>query len=320
LFMRDLEPYDKTASKTASRLLASAQVLYQFIGQLCDQMYMLCADGKVIRALQTNNNAAPIAGKGSDPLELVHPEEREAFNHMIGLLLRKSQPFTLECRIAISNQGWRWSELRGFPIASDESGDEGGFGLTVVNIADRKTKEDRLVWLAYHDALTGLPNRRLFHSRISQMLRDAKRAGDKVGVIYLDIDDFKLVNDSYGHEAGDQLLCSIAGRVGGCLREGDLFARMGGDEFVILLPGLESRAGVQTVIDRILKVVREGWTLTGHKVDTTVSLGAVLYPDDGNDSESLLRKVDEMLYQVKGAGRDGGIQISRPSEEDQMCP
>jgi diguanylate cyclase (GGDEF)-like protein len=152
------------------------------------------------------------------------------------------------------------------------------------------------------------------------MLRDAKRAGDKVGVIYLDIDDFKLVNDSYGHEAGDQLLCSIAGRVGGCLREGDLFARMGGDEFVILLPGLESRAGVQTVIDRILKVVREGWTLTGHKVDTTVSLGTVLYPDDGNDSESLLRKVDEMLYQMKGAGRDGGIQISRPSEEDQMCP
>jgi diguanylate cyclase (GGDEF)-like protein len=172
-------------------------------------------------------------------------------------------------------------------------------------MAERKRAEDRVRYQADHDALTGLPNRALLKDRLDVALADARRSGEPLAVVFLDLDHFKLVNDSVGHSAGDDLLQSVADRILATVREGDSLARVGGDEYVLLLPRIDGPEHALEVSGRIQASLRHPHVLLGKDFAITASIGIAMHPVDGPDAESLLRNADTAMYQVKAEGRAG---------------
>ncbi|MEX1194899.1 MAG: EAL domain-containing protein [Dehalococcoidia bacterium] len=171
------------------------------------------------------------------------------------------------------------------------------------DITDRKQSEETIRHLAYHDALTDLPNRALFQDRLTVALAQARRVGQGLAVMFLDLDRFKLINDTLGHGAGDELLKSLAIELGALVRQGDTVARVGGDEFTLLLTGV-SREDVEQVAQRALDTVRRTRVVTGQELRVTTSIGIAFFPRDGADVESLLRNADTAMYRAKQQGRD----------------
>jgi len=169
----------------------------------------------------------------------------------------------------------------------------------IATAIERRQAADRMRHMAHYDALTGLTNRPLFYDRFDVALRRARRDGERVGVLYLDLDDFKSVNDSRGHEAGDRLLCQVARRLAGCVRETDTVARMGGDEFTVLLTNIAGEDAVNVVVENIVKSVSAPFTLNNEAVTISVSIGAAVFPDDGEDAEALLHSADAGMYGMK---------------------
>lgn len=165
-------------------------------------------------------------------------------------------------------------------------------------------KQAHLHRLAYHDALTGLPNRLLFIDRLKQELLAAPRNGRQVGVLFLDVDRFKTINDSHGHSVGDHVLQALADRLAGAIREGDTLARFGGDEFVALLPGVGEPRDAATVAERLLASLREPVIVGGREFFMTASAGVSLFPSDGSDTETVLKNADRAMYQAKELGRN----------------
>jgi diguanylate cyclase (GGDEF)-like protein/PAS domain S-box-containing protein len=174
---------------------------------------------------------------------------------------------------------------------------------TIIDINDRKTAHERIEYQAYHDVLTGLPNRLLFRDRIKVALAHAKRNRGNVAVMFLDLDQFKLVNDSLGHTVGDGLLQAIGWRLVSSVRAEDTVARMGGDEFTILLADADG-GGAAIVAQKILESVSQPLTVDGNELFVTTSIGIAIYPEDGVDAESLLRNSDRAMYRAKEAGRN----------------
>ena len=155
-----------------------------------------------------------------------------------------------------------------------------------------------------HDELTNLPNRTLLVDRLSRAIDHAQRAGTEVSVMFVDLDEFKAVNDTYGHAAGDILLGLVAARLRGCLREEDTVARLGGDEFVLLLPHVDGLDGTVTVAQRVRKCFRDPFPVDEHRLSITASIGVSLYPHDADNAADLVSAADEAMYRVKAEGRD----------------
>ncbi|RJF97485.1 putative bifunctional diguanylate cyclase/phosphodiesterase [Noviherbaspirillum saxi] len=172
------------------------------------------------------------------------------------------------------------------------------------DISERKRLETQLNYLATHDTVTGLPNRMLLMDRLRQMIMDAKRRHDQFVVSFIDLDRFKWVNDSLGHEAGDTLLKIMSRRMSSCLRESDTVARIGGDEFVLLTQDAGNREQTMQMLGRVMAAVSMPLTLDGHEVAVTCSLGCSTYPDDGQDAEALLKCADAAMYRAKEMGRN----------------
>ncbi len=172
------------------------------------------------------------------------------------------------------------------------------------DITERKQSEETIRHLAYHDALTDLPNRALFTDRLTVSLAQARRTGLGVAVMFLDIDRFKLVNDTLGHGGGDELLCAIGAELTDLVRDGDTVARVGGDEFIVLLTSFEERDDVTAIAERVLETIRRPRTVIDQELRVTTSLGVAVYPDDGRDVETLLRNADTAMYRAKQSGRD----------------
>ncbi|HUN76489.1 MAG TPA: EAL domain-containing protein [Steroidobacteraceae bacterium] len=172
------------------------------------------------------------------------------------------------------------------------------------DITERKTAEERVARLARFDALTELPNRALLTDRLEQAIKSAQRAGARVGVAFIDLDRFKGVNDSLGHNAGDELLQELARRLTAAVRDEDTVARMGGDEFVVILQQLRDTTDATTCVSAMLQALRRPVELEGHEITVTASIGISMFPDDGSDAQELLRNADAAMYQAKGDGRD----------------
>ncbi len=173
-------------------------------------------------------------------------------------------------------------------------------GLSLENLRQKET----ILHLAYHDALTDLPNRRLFEDRLTVALAQARRKKQMAAVMCLDLDWFKVVNDTMGHALGDQLLQSVAERLTGLMRDSDTVARVGGDEFTLLLPDVARAEDTVEVAERILEALRQPWVLNGHEFYVTASIGIAMCPNDAEDAESLLRNADTAMYRAKDSGRD----------------
>jgi diguanylate cyclase (GGDEF)-like protein/PAS domain S-box-containing protein len=192
-----------------------------------------------------------------------------------------------------------WVELIGRRLSADS--DESLWLLSDISLL--KAQQQHIEHLAQHDALTGLPNRLLLQDRIEQALALAARDGHRVAVCYLDLDDFKPVNDQLGHAAGDEVLRTVAERLLGCVRGHDTVCRLGGDEFLVVLTQLGAAADFEPVLRRLLHELRRPTALpSGQEVGVSVSAGIALYPDDGEHEAHLMQLADRALYGAKAAG------------------
>ncbi|MFV2064285.1 MAG: diguanylate cyclase domain-containing protein, partial [Chloroflexota bacterium] len=171
-------------------------------------------------------------------------------------------------------------------------------------MAERDRAEQRITYQAHHDTLTGLPNRALLKDRLDVALADARRSGKPLALMFLDLDRFKLVNDSVGHSSGDELLQRVTDRILSVVREGDTLARVGGDEYVLLLPQVAGAQGAVGAAKRVQESLRRPFELRGRDFRVTASIGVAMHPHNGADVESLLRSADLAMYQAKGEGRD----------------
>jgi diguanylate cyclase (GGDEF)-like protein/PAS domain S-box-containing protein len=175
---------------------------------------------------------------------------------------------------------------------------------TIVDITARKVAEEQIEFQAYHDSLTTLPNRLLFRDRITVALAHAKRMNRHAAVMFLDLDQFKLVNDTLGHTVGDGLLQATAARLSGCVRAGDTVARMGGDEFTILLADIGDARAATVVAQKVLETISKPVNVDEHELFVTTSIGIAVFPADGTDAEALLKNADRAMYRAKEAGRN----------------
>ncbi len=186
----------------------------------------------------------------------------------------------------------------------DAAGHISGYLAMVSDITERKAAEQRIEFMAYHDLLTGLPNRLLLQNRFSQAMAFADRAHTQVVLLFLDLDNFKTVNDSLGHAIGDLFLKEVATRLTDGLRETDTICRQGGDEFLMVLSNQHHADEITPVLNKLLAKVSAVFKLDGHELSTSASIGISIYPDDGKDFETLLQKADTAMYQAKEAGRN----------------
>ncbi|MEW6164850.1 MAG: EAL domain-containing protein [Pseudomonadota bacterium] len=197
-----------------------------------------------------------------------------------------------------------YAEMLTITAVHDEAGGLSHYLGIFTDVTDLKEQQRRLERLAHFDALTQLPNRVLLADRLQLALVQASRKHDLLAVAFLDLDEFKPVNDRLGHDAGDKLLMEVARRLKHCVRAGDTVARLGGDEFVLLLVGLESVQEADNALDRVLATLAEPCLLKGEPISISASIGVTLYPLDGADPEVLLRHADQAMYAAKQAGRN----------------
>jgi diguanylate cyclase (GGDEF)-like protein/PAS domain S-box-containing protein len=235
-------------------------------------------------------------------LRFVHPDDKALVRKTVREVLYAGRNPSLDYRVVWPDGEVR-SVLTQYEVLRDESGKPTRMVGTVHDITERKALEERLEHQAFHDSLTGLPNRALFMDRLGHALARVERHEKSIAVLFLDLDDFKLVNDSFGHEVGDRLLVEVAGRLKECVRPQDTVARLGGDEFTVLLEEVENVEGATHVAGRVTEAVRTPFDLGEHRLSTGVSIGVVLGNSARDRPEDLLRNADLGLYEAKRRGK-----------------
>lgn len=254
-------------------------------------------------------SAGRILGYGPGALEgtrltaLLHPNDKEqALAAYSGLAFRSGSSITAEWRVRRSDGTWRHAEVVANNLLADPSVE--GIVLTLRDVTERKGLEDELKHQAFHDALTGLANRALFRDRLEHALARSARSLTSLAVLFLDLDDFKLVNDTLGHAAGDELLVAVAGRLMGALRTGDTAARFGGDEFAILLEETNDPEDASEAAERILADLRPPLTIKDRTVGVHASVGIAYSKVGAEGPAELLQAADVAMYAAKARGKN----------------
>jgi diguanylate cyclase (GGDEF)-like protein/PAS domain S-box-containing protein len=230
----------------------------------------------------------------------VEPQRRADFMH---LMERDGVVTNFESRIYKSNGEIIWISENARAVHNSD-GEVVFFEGTVEAITERKLHEEEIQFQATHDALTGLPNRTLLYDRMQQAILHSERYGNLTAVAFLDLDQFKFINDSLGHQVGDELLKITAQRLTNCLRSSDTVARQGGDEFVLLLGNQPNEEAITHTLQRVLVEVAQPWIANDLEFQVTCSIGVTLCPPDGKDVETLLRNADSAMYKAKELGRN----------------
>jgi diguanylate cyclase (GGDEF)-like protein/PAS domain S-box-containing protein len=241
---------------------------------------------------------------GRAPREFMPLGEARALDEWFERNARDGQPFRDLVHRSITKSGKViWQQVSGTPVR-DAAGRLTGFRGTGADVSARKAAEERIQYLATRDALTGLPNRALLADRAGQAILAAARGRGLLAVLLIDLDRFKLVNDSLGHGAGDALLRAVAERLQNTLRRDDTLARLGGDEFVLLWGAPKSAQDAALVAQRVQGILQRPFTVEGRALNVTASIGVAIYPEDGRDFSALLKHADAALYDAKEAGRN----------------
>ncbi|MED4584571.1 EAL domain-containing protein [Brevibacillus choshinensis] len=237
-------------------------------------------------------------------LEWIAEEDREIMGYAIRYTYSTGKGYMAECRIKTKRETPIWTESKINPII-DEEGNVSSLILVTRDITERKQSEETIHHLAYHDALTDLPNRRMYVQQLTKEIMQAKRFQSNMAVLFLDMDRFKDINDSFGHDVGDMLLIEVAKRLQACVQPGDIVARLGGDEFTILLCQLTDSKQAEDVAELIMSQLQKPFELNGHLATISSSIGIAMFPQDGENAEDLLKRADTALYSVKSQGRNG---------------
>ncbi len=267
---------------------------------------------QTLRLLGTQTVAKPTH---EEFLARIHPDDRSRARHALDDALHAAGSFELEFRVGAAGGEEVILHAQGEAVVGP-SGLVAGLAGTLQDVTERRRAEERIRRLAYFDAQTALPNRVLFQERVLQAIADARRSRRLVALLFMDLDHFKQVNDTLGHDAGDLLLCEVASRLNTAVRDTDpltrgvqgsiesVLARHGGDEFIVCLSGIERAEDAARVATRILAALESPVHLDGPEVFCTASIGISLYPQDGDDPETLLKHADAAMYQAKASGRN----------------
>jgi diguanylate cyclase (GGDEF)-like protein/PAS domain S-box-containing protein len=263
-------------------------------------------------------------------LETIHPDDRERYETEIERSAATGDDYSVEYRMRHKHTGeWVW--VRDMSRLVRVEGDAHPYWHGVmIDITERKRLEEQIAFLAYHDSLTELPNRKRFAEELDLALARAERSGASVAVAFLDLNAFKVVNDTYGHDCGDRLLQIVAERLHEATRATDLVARVGGDEFLVLVGDIDprpasgphlvepnkARAIVTDLAERIGEALRDPVQLDGHAISTGAAIGISIYPEDAHDARSLMQQADLAMYSVKRAGVGPGYGIAGDLPED----
>lgn len=245
-----------------------------------------------------------LSDSSEDWLRIVHPDDQPRVRAQIAAHLEGSSPqFQNEHRVLHKDGTYRWMLTRGIAVR-DPSGKAYRMAGSQTDITDRRSAEERLMYEAIHDVLTGLPNRALFMDLLGRALGRARRHPESLfAVLFLDLDRFKVINDSLGHMIGDRVLIEVARRLDPCLRSGDVVARLGGDEFTILLEDIRDPSDAVRVAERIQEEVGRPIQLDGNEIFTSVSIGIALSSTGYDNPEHLIRDADTAMYRAKALGK-----------------
>ena len=239
----------------------------------------------------------------ADVDRMIHPRDRDEFMEAAGTALAQHKPFSIESRLLKGmTDEYRWVQIHARPITGPDGALTHWLG-TIGDIHERKMLEDRVAYQAFHDDLTGLPNRLLLRDRIEHAIARGIRGDSTLAILFLDLDNFKIVNDSLGHQAGDELIQAIAERVESVVRGADTVARIGGDEFIVLLEDLEDEGAAIYIAERVLAALMAELTLKGQVLNVTGSIGIVFSAAADADPDDLIRHADLAMYAAKQRGR-----------------
>lgn len=237
----------------------------------------------------------------------VHPDDRAMLQDALARALEQVSRFRVEHRIVWPDTTVRVVQQRG-EVVLDDQGSVIGLTGTIQDISEQREAQEEIRNLAYFDTLTGLGNRQFFNERLEAAVTHAQRVGGRMAILFFDLDEFKAVNDTLGHATGDALLKMVAERIGRCVRESDVVARnretarLGGDEFTLILTGLERTGDVEVVAERIRRSIARPFEIEGEDVRVSASIGAAIFPDDGEDASSIVANADMAMYQSKSQG------------------
>ncbi|WP_017729270.1 PAS domain S-box protein [Halalkalibacterium ligniniphilum] len=315
--------HDITRRKKAEEALRQSEEKYRLIAEnMTDLVGIVDVNGVVKYASPSYQfvlGFPPEDYEGKGAFDLVHPDDILHVQSQFKNMVMTKENHIFEFRYKHIQGNWVWVEAKGTPVI-DESGNLIHFLMVAREITERKLFEEKLSYMAYHDTLTGVPNRRLFQERLEQCLKEAERYKRRFAVMYMDMDKFKHINDTLGHDIGDELLKQFSKRVQSCLRESDTIARQGGDEFTILLPEIKEERDALIIAERILTSLQAPWMIGEHVFRTTSSIGISYYPTDGTSVGELLKYADAALYEAKGIGRNNIKTYSALSNNRKTSP
>ncbi|OPY57860.1 MAG: Cyclic di-GMP phosphodiesterase Gmr [Pelotomaculum sp. PtaU1.Bin035] len=305
---------DITERKRAKEALLESEERYRALTEnTYDLISEISNDG---RFLYTSPNYKDVLGYEPGELinrsvvDFVHQEDYPALRASFRRVFEHYALGQVIYRFMHKNGELLWFESTGknYRTATDES----RVVFVSRDITERQRYAETIRHQAFHDAVTGLPNRMLFKDRLTLAMAHAKRNKQMLGVLFLDLDRFKIVNDTLGHDVGDQLLKSVARRLTNYVREDDTIARFGGDEFTVLLPEITQAESVAKIAQKILEAIREPFNIDDHELYIATSIGIALYPNDGEDAETLLKNADTAMYRAKEKGKNN-YQLYTPA-------
>lgn len=298
---------DISEKKQDEKRIQESEALYRLIAEnMKDLITLIDETGKVLYASPSHKEIFGIDPKeieGTHPFYLIHEEDQERFIETFRHVISTGEISWTELRFPNKEQQYVWLDSK----LSSVYDHEGNFKHVLAvsrDITERKNYEAQLERMAFYDYLTGVSNRRLFMDRLEFSIAHAKRHHQSFALLSLDFDRFKWVNDTLGHDVGDELLIEFVQRVKKCIREVDTLARLGGDEFMVLIPYVTSQEDLKNIADRILTALQVPWNIHGHEFVTTSSIGIAIYPQAGTDITTLMKHADQALYKAKQFGRN----------------